>query len=295
VFHGMVDNVAETEEEAFSMIKRFLSYLPDNVWEMPPRIETSDDRNRRDEELLSIIPRESRKTYDPYEILNSVLDHDSFFEICPFYGQSRITGLGRVNGYPVGVMINNCRHQGGSMDVAAGQKVIRFLQLCDTFHLPMVYFADEPGFMPGIESQKQGIVRAGAKLVCATCVTKMPWITLIIRQLYGVAGQLHNRPGGMYKRLAWPSGNWGSMHIEGGASAAYRREIEAAPDPEAKREEFESRLKAIASPFRTAETGGVEDIIDPRDTRPILCNFIEMAQGMLKTQLGPITGPGFQP
>lgn len=295
VFHGMVDNVAETEEEALDMIKLFLSYMPNNVWEMPPPVEPGDDRNRRDQELLSIIPRDKRKTYDPYQILNSVLDHDSFFEISPFYGQSRIIGLGRANGYPVGVMINNCHHQGGSMDVAAGQKVIRFLQLCDTFHLPLVYFADEPGFMPGIEAQKQGIVRAGAKLVAATCVTKMPWITFIIRQLYGVAGQLHNRPGGMYKRVAWPSGHWGSMHIEGGASAAYRREIETAPDPEAKREELEKRLKAIASPFRTAEAGGVEDIIDPRETRPILCDFIETAQEIIKTQLGPITGPGFQP
>ncbi len=292
---GVIDNVAETEQEAFDMVRRFLGYLPQNVWELPPHTEPTDDPDRRDEELLSIIPRNRRKGYDPRAILKHVLDHDSFFEIGQFSGRSRLLGLARVNGYPVGVMINNPMFLGGSMDVAAGLKVIRFLQLCDTFHLPMVYFADEPGFMVGIESQKQGIVRAGAKMVCATYQTRMPWITFVIRQIYGVAGQCHDRPGGMFKRVAWPSANWGSMHIEGGATAAYRREIDSAPDPEAKRQEIERRLQALASPFRTAEAFNIEDIIDPRDSRPMLCDFIEMAQGELKTQLGPTSGPSYMP
>jgi len=292
---GAIDNVAENEEEAFALIRRFLSYLPDNVWEMPPRTEPADDPNRRDEELLSVIPRSSRKVYNPYDIIKRVLDRDSLFEIAPFYGRSRITGLARVNGYPVGVMINDPRHLGGSMDLTAGDKVYRFLQLCNTFHLPMVYFADEPGFMVGIDSEKQGILRAGARIVTTTCDTRMPWITFIVRQLYGVAGGLHLRPGGMFKRYAWPSANWGSMHIQGGAMAAYRREIQNAPDPEAKREEIERRLQAIASPFRTAEAFDIDDIIDPRDTRPILCEFIETAQAIVKTQLGPSVGPSYRP
>jgi len=292
---GVIDNLVDTEEEAFEIIRKFLSYLPSNVWEMAPRTEPDDDPNRREEKLLSVIPRQRRRSYNPYNILKYVLDKDSLFEIAPYYGKSRITAFARVNGYPVGVMINNPMQLGGSMDVAAGQKVIRFLQLCDTFHLPMVYFADEPGFMVGLDAQKQGIVRAGAKVVLATCATKMPWITCVTKQLFGVAGQNHQRPGGMYKRVAWPSGHWGSMHIEGGASAAYRREIEAAPDPEAKRQEIEKRLQAIASPFRTAEAFNIEDIIDPRDTRPILCDFIETAQSVLKTQLGPTNGPSYWP
>jgi acetyl-CoA carboxylase carboxyltransferase component len=293
---GVVDNLAETEEEAFEMARKFLSYMPQNVWELPPRIEPNDDPKRRDEELLSIIPRERRRGYSPYAILKYVLDRDSIFEITPHYGKSRITALARVNGYPVGVMINNPMFLGGSMDVAAGTKVIRFIQLCDTFHLPMVFFADEPGFMVGLEVQKQGIVRAGAKMICATQQSKMPWISFVIRQIYGVAGQCHDRSmRGMFKRVAWPSTKWGSMHIEGGASAAYRREIDTAPDPEAKRQEIERRLNSIASPFRTAEAFNIEDIIDPRDTRPILCDFIEMAQPVLKTQLGPTPGPSYQP
>ncbi|MDE0193286.1 MAG: hypothetical protein OXQ90_18180 [Gammaproteobacteria bacterium] len=288
---GVIDNLADTEAEAFEMVKRFLSYLPDNVWQMPPRVDTGDDPNRRDEYLLSAVPREKRRIYDAYKIIDAVVDKESFFEITPFYGRSRIVGLARVDGYPVGVMINNPKRIGGSMDVSAGVKVIRFLQLCDTFHLPMIYFADEPGFMVGPEQQRQGIVRAGAKMLCATLRTRMPWITIIIRQLYGVAGQCHDRPSGMFKRVAWPSGHWGSMHISGGVSAAYRRVIAESDDPEAKQAEIEAKLEALSSPFRTAEAFNIEDIIDPRDSRPMVSEFVQMAQPMLETQLGPSPTP----
>ena len=288
---GVVDNLAASEAEAFEMVKRFLSYLPDNVWQLPARVDTGDDPNRRDEFLLSAIPRQKRRVYDAYKILRAVLDRESFFELTPHYGRSRIVGLARVDGYPVGVMIYNPKRLGGSMDVAAGTKVIRFLQLCDTFHLPLIYLADEPGFMVGPEQQRQGIVRAGAKMLCATLRTRMPWISIIIRQLYGVAGQCHDRPSGMFKRVAWPSGHWGSMHISGGVSAAYRRVIAEAEDPDAKQAEIEARLEALASPLRTAEAFNIEDIIDPRETRPVVCEFVRMAQPMLKTQLGPSPTP----
>ncbi len=253
---GAVDNLAETEEETLSIVKRFLGYLPSSVWQVPPRVEPADDPNRRDEELLSIVPRDRKKRYDPYQVLNHVMDRDSFLEISPLYGQSRITGLARVNGYPVSVMINNPGFQGGSMDVAARLKVIRFLNLSDTFHLPLVYFADEPGFIDGPEAQKQGLVRTGARISHVTGRTRMPWITFVI----GVAGQLNIRPSGMYRRYAWPSGNWGT-----------------------------------GSPFQMAESFGIEDIIDPRDTRPILSSFVELAQDVIKTQLGPNYAPVYQP
>ena len=292
---GVVNNAADTEEDAFGQIRRFLSYMPDNVWEMPPRIESDDDPKRRDERMLSIIPREKRKIYDPYVILEGVFDQDSFFEISPDFGKSRITGLARANGYPVGVMINNSKYLGGSMDVAAAEKSIRLIQLCDTFHLPFVFLMDEPGFYVGIDSEKQGIERAGTRLVYATCMSKMPMISFLIRQVYGLAGSLQYRPGkGLYRRYAWPSGHWGSMHIEGGTSAAFRRIIAAAPDPEAKREELEQEFQALASPFRTAEAVGL-DLIDPRDTRALMCEFVEMAQRVIKTQLGPGSGPTYWP
>jgi acetyl-CoA carboxylase carboxyltransferase component len=286
---GVVDNLADTEAEAFAMIRRFLGYLPSNAWELPPRATPADDPERREERLLSIVPRERRRAYDAHRVIEAVVDTGSFFEIAPFYGRARITGLARFDGFPVGVMANNPMF-GAATDVPAGEKVMRLIQLCDTFHLPLVSFADEPGFMVGLESEKRGIERAGARLVVVTCQSQVPWVTVVVGQLYGVAGQCQHRPSGMFRRYCWPSANWGSMHIEGGASAAYRREIESAPDPEAKRAEIEARLKAIASPFRTAEATG-QDIIDPRETRPLLCEFVRDAQRVLKTQLGPTAVP----
>ena len=286
---GVIDNLAQDEDEAFAMIRRFLSYLPPNVWEMAPRVNPTDDPRRREESLLSIIPRDRRRAYDAHKIVNAVVDRDSFFEIAPAYGRARITGLARIDGYPVAVMANNPMF-GASTDVAAGEKVMRLMALCDTFHLPLVSFADEPGFMVGIDSERKGIERAGARLVMAVCDSQMPWATIVVGQLYGVAGQCQHRPTGMFQRSCWPSSNWGSMHIEGGAQAAYRRQIESAPDPDAERRAIEGRLKAIASPFRTAEATG-QEIIDPRETRSVLCEFVADAQPILRSQLGPALFP----
>ena len=287
---GSVDNLAEDEADAFRQIRQFLSYLPQSVYDMPPRAEPTDDPNRREQRLRRLVPRDRRRAYDGHKAINWCVDQDSFFEIAPFYGRSRITGLARVNGYPVGVMANNPIHEGGSTDVKGGSKVIRLIQLCDMFHLPIISFADEPGFMVGLESEKAGIERAGARLVIATCQSRMPWATVVMGRVFGVAGQCQQRPTGMFQRWAWPSGRWGSMHIEGGTRAAYAREIREADDPVAKEAEIEERLRQVASPFRTAEATG-QDIIDPADTRPLLCEFVEDAQAILRTQLGPCPNP----
>ena len=292
---GVVNNLAESEEEAFEMIRRFLSYLPDSVWDMPPYVEPEDYRDRRDESLKNVIPRDNMTVFDPRPLLEAVLDKDSIFEIAPHFGAGRITVLARVNGYPVGVMINDSRVDGGATDVKAAEKIIRFIELCENFHLPIINFADDPGFMIGLEAESAGILRIGARLHAVMASTETPWLTFVIRQIFGVAGGCHIRLSGMHRRYAWPSGNWGSMHIEGGVDAAYRREIAAAPDPDAKREEIQNRLKQLASPFRTAETFLVEEIIDPRDSRPLLCEFVESAQPVIKTQLGPGSAPRWRP
>ena len=144
--------------------------------------------------------------------------------------------------------------------------------------------------MVGIEQERRGIERAGARLVIATCESRMPWLTIVMGQLYGVAGQCQHRATGMFRRFVWPSGRWGSMHIEGGVSAAYRREIAEAADPVAKQAEIEARMQAMASPFRTAEVTG-QDIIDPRETRPLAVEFVQDAQTVLRSQLGPNPTP----
>ncbi|MEM7218557.1 MAG: carboxyl transferase domain-containing protein [Pseudomonadota bacterium] len=287
---GVVDNLANTEAEAFDMVRCFLSYLPSSVHELPPRVQSNDPAQRADDSLLTAMPRDRRKIYNAKKILEAIVDRDSFFEIAPNYGRARMLGLARIDGYPVGIMINNPKFNGGSTDVAAGSKVMRLLQLCDVFHLPLISLADEPGFMVGLESEKQGIERAGAALVAQVCATRMPWLTVVMGRLYGVAGQCHHRPDGMFRRYAWPSASWGSMHIAGGASAAYRREIDSAPDPAAKRAEIEARLNALGSPFRTAEATG-QDIIDPRATRRLAAEFVADAQRVLTNQLGAPPAP----
>jgi acetyl-CoA carboxylase carboxyltransferase component len=283
---GCIDNLAADEEDALAQVRRFLSYLPSSVHDLAPRGEMADPPDRTDESLRDLVPADPRKIHNARKLVASVCDEGSFFEIAPTYGRARITGLARVNGYPVGIMANDPKFHGGATDVSGGSKVMRLMQLCDTFHLPLISLADEPGFHVGIESEKQGIERAGARMVAMTCLTRMPWITIVIRRLYGVAGQCHHRPTGMFRRYAWPSARWGSMHISGGASAAYRREIESADDPDAKRQEIEDRLNALASPFRTAEATG-QDIIDPAETRPLIAEFVDDAQRILPSQLGP--------
>lgn len=283
---GVVDNLAADEADALAQCRRFLSYLPSSVFEAAPRGPSTDDPDRRDEALLSLIPRNPRRGFSSRALIEHVVDAGSFFEIAPHYGRSRTTGLARVDGYPVGVMANNPSVLGGATDVAAGSKALRLLQLCETFHLPLVDLADEPGLMVGPDSELAGIERVGARLVCAVVDSRVPWITFVVRRLYGVGGQTHHRSSGMFRRYAWPSARWGSMHIAGGAAAAYRREIEAADDPDAYRRAIEARLEKVTSPFRTAEVTG-QDIIDPRDTRPLLVEFVHDAQRVLAEQLGP--------
>ncbi len=294
--NGVIMNLAEDEADAIAQVRRFLSYMPQSIWDEPPSVECEDDVNRRDESLIGVVPRDRRKIYDPRKVLDAVLDRGSFFEMAPYYGRARVTGLARINGRPVGVMANHPKFNGGSMDIAAGEKTIRLIELCETFHLPLVYFADEPGFSVGPAQEKLGIVRAGARVVTTLAQSRTPYVCVVMRQLYGVAGGLHQRGGdALYRRFCWPSTHGGSMHIEGGAAIAYKREIENAQDPEAKRREIEARLQSISSPFRNAHAFGIEEMIDPRDTRPLLVDFTEDAWPIVKTQLGPRSGPTYTP
>lgn len=284
---GAVDTEVETEDEAFSQIRRFLSYLPSNVWQVPPRSDDSDDPGRREEELLSIVPRDRRRAYETRRLLSLVLDRDSFFEVGRYYGRPLVAGLARLNGYPVGVMACDPQQGGGALNAHGCDKMTRFVDFCDTFHLPVVNFVDQPGFLIGTAAERAGTARYGVRAMAAVYQATVPWVSIILRRVFGVAGAAHGNAQGLNLRYAWPSGDWGSLPIEGGAMAAYRRDIEAAPDPNARREEIEAMLNELRSPFRTAEAFGIEEIIDPRDTRPILCDWIEMAYELLPAERGP--------
>ena len=283
---GAVDNEVETEQEAFEMIKCFLSYLPQNVWQVPPRIENNDPVDRRDDSLMTVIPRDRRKMYQVREVVSSVVDKDSFFEINPGYGKSLVVGLARVNGYAVGIMANDTCFDGGAVTATASEKMMRFVDLCDTFHLPMVNLVDNPGFLIGVKAEEEGTVRLGSRALMAVYQSTIPWVSVIIRRCYGVAGGGHGRDG-LNLRYAWPSADWGSLPIEGGVQAAYRRDIEAAANPDERRRELEGMLEQYRSPLRTAEAFGIEEVIDPRDTRKILCDWVTLAYEIIPTQLGP--------
>jgi acetyl-CoA carboxylase carboxyltransferase component len=284
---GAVDNEVESEDEAFAQIRRFLSYLPANVWQCPLRRPADDPPDRREQALLEIVPRSRRRGYDVRRLLALVLDRDSFFEIGRGFGRPLVTGLARLDGWPVGVLASDPLQGGGGLDAPASEKMARFVDFCDTFHLPCVNVVDQPGFLIGTAAERAGTIRAGARALAAVYQATVPWVSVIVRRVFGVAGAAHGNASRLNLRYAWPSGDWGSLPIEGGVMAAYRREIEAAPDPDARRRELEAKLDALRSPFRTAEAFGIEEIIDPRDTRPRLCDWVAAAYDVLPADLGP--------
>ena len=219
----------------------------------------------------------------------------SSFEIRPTYGRAVITMLARLGGRAVGIVANNSKIYGGAMDADAARKQIHFMELCDTFHLPLVFLVDVPGFMVGLKAEEEGTLREGMRAVYVAAQLKIPTVTLVIRKCYGMAGMATCNKNDIDLKLAWPSGEWGSLPVEGGVAAAFRREIEAADDPKAREQELEAELREYTSPFRTAEALAVEEIIDPRETRPILCEYIALAEERLKIGLGPRAKAGVAP
>ena len=217
------------------------------------------------------------------------------FEIQPRFGKGLITCLARLDGYVVGVVANNPMVYGGAMDVGESLKQCHFVELCDTFHIPLVFLVDVPGFMVGLQAESRGVLRAGMRAVYVASQATVPVITLVVRKCYGMAGMPTCQQRGVNIKLAWPSAEWGSLPVEGGVAVAYRREIEAADDPRTKEAELEAELRAFASPFRTAEAFGVEDILDPRETRPYLARYVEAMQSKLATNLGPKARFGVRP
>jgi len=283
---GAIDNEAADEDDALEQIRRFLSYLPSNAWEAPPCLPSDDAVDRREEGLLAVIPRDRRRPYKIRTILGWVFDRKSAFELGARCGRSLVTVLARLDGRPVGVLASDPNHYGGGLTGAAADKLVRFVDLCDQFRLPVVNLVDQPGFVIGTEAETANTMRRGARGLSAVYGCTVPWATVLLRKAYGIAGAAHANHARLSLRVAWPSGDWGSLPIEGGIEAAYRRELEAAEDPVAHRAAIEERLNAVRSPFRTAERFGVEEIIDPRETRPLLCAWAEHAHELVGHEVG---------
>ncbi len=286
---GAVDDVVASEAEAFARARRFLSYLPPSVYELAPRIAPTDDPARRDPWLIEAVPRDRRKVYDMRRILRALVDTDSLFEMGRKFGGSVITALARLDGWPVAVLASDPYFYGGGWTADAAQKAARFVDLANTFHLPVVHLVDVPGFVIGTEAEKAGTIRHGVRALAAIYQASVPWCSIIVRKVFGVAGAGHTPHTRLHYRYAWPSGDWGSLPVEGGIEAAYRAELDTAPDREKLRGEIEERLNRYRSPFRTAETFNVEEIVDPRDTRPLLCEFASLAAKLREP--GPVATP----
>jgi acetyl-CoA carboxylase carboxyltransferase component len=292
---GVADNEAEDEPDCFEQIATYLSFFPSSVWELPPYAEPDDEPDRREEELLSIIPRQPRHGYDMYRLIELLVDRDSTFEVKPGYGRCIITMLARMNGHVVGVVANNPLVQAGALDAAGSEKMTHFIELCDAFHIPLIHIVDVPGFMVGREAEAAGTLRYGMRAMWIAHQVTVPSIAIHVRRCYGMAGTLTSTPARLGLRLGWPSGEWGSLPVEGGVDAAYRRLIDAADDPEQTRKEIEERLRQMKSVFPIAEAFGIEDVIDPRDTRPLVIRHLEAAIPRQLSQLGPKPRYGVRP
>lgn len=285
---ALVHNEAVSEDDAFAQVRRFLSYLPRNAFRLAERGARNDDRDRVEGWLKDAIPRNRRKAYDARKILAAIFDRDSIFESGRHQGGAIITALARLDGWPVGVLCSDPRVSGGAMTLAAANKMERHMQLCDTFRLPIVNFVDQPGNATGPDAELAGTLLGAVRILTAIERIRVPWLSIIVRRAFGMAGGLHAPKyfPALNHRFAWPSARWGSLPIEGGVTAAYRKEIQAAADPAGRQAELEAEYHRIGSPFRTAENFGILDIIDPRETRSVLCDWIEDAWEVIESEAG---------
>jgi acetyl-CoA carboxylase carboxyltransferase component len=286
--NGVVDNVVNSEHEAFAAARRFLSYMPLNSSEAPPVIRSTDDPNRREDFLIDIVPKDGKTPYMPRKIIEAVVDRapegSSFFEIGALWGRQVVTGLARIDGHPVAIIAGDPFFLDGAWTADACEKVVRMVDLADTFHLPVIHFVDCPGFAVGAKHERAGVTRKGVRAMAAVYQAQTPILPVVIRKAYGLAGSAMFNPTKTRWRYCWPSGDWGSLPMAGGIEAAYKRQLEASEDPEAELKALYRKFEAMRSPFRTAEAFIAEEIIDPRDTRPLVVEFVHHAYRVLKAE-----------
>lgn len=275
--NGVVDDEVASEAEAFARARHFLSFMPEYVGQPARRSSCSDPATRRDQALHSLVPRDAKQVYSMRRCLDMVFDQGSVFEIGRMWGRAAITALARLDGWPVMVLASDPSFLGGSWEAKTSEKVERFVKLADLFRLPLVHLVDNPGFMIGREAEVAGTIRYGVQAMNAIYRANVPLASVVLRRAYGIAGSAMSNAETYQYRYCWPSGDWGSLPMAGGLEVAYKSELEAAADPAAELEAIRARLSQVTSPFRSAERFNVEDIIDPRDTRPLLCEFAGLA------------------
>ena len=287
--HGGTSGVSHftcgSELECLEQIRTLLSYLPSNNVDAPPRGAGTDPRDRRDEALLDLVPDNANKPYDMHEVLKRVIDDAEFLEVQPDFAANIIVGFARLGGYSVGIVANQPAVLAGVLDINASVKAARFIRFCDCFNIPIVTFEDVPGFLPGLAQEHGGIIKHGAKLLFAYCEATVPKLTVITRKAYGgaydVMSSKHIR--GDFN-VAWPTAEIAVMGPKGAVEILFKKEIAESADPVAATEEKVAEYSGkFANPYVAASRGFVDDIIDPRDTRPRLINALESLQGKRDT------------
>ena len=293
--NGSVDNLADTEEEAAETTKRFLSYLPSSVYEPPPVLSpnASDPPDRREEELFTLIPRKRTTTFDMRRAIHLIADAESFFEIGPLWGTDQIAGFVRMNGHPLGVIASDSRHENGGALTADGcDKLTRHLDLCDLFHVPILNLIDNPGFAVGLEHERTGTIRKGGEWMVAFAQVRVPIFSVLMRRSFGVAGNNFATPVSRASmRVAWPAADVGGIPPEGGIEAAYKRQLAEAEDPKALRAEIDARIESARGPLGPLSKFQIEEMIDPRDTRRLACEWVETAYKIVSEPAGLVPRP----
>lgn len=275
---GVCHVAADSEPDALFLVQKLLSYLPQNNMEDPPFVPTGDNPLRMESKLDTIIPEDPSKPYDMKDVIKMVVDNGEFYEIHEAYAQNIVTGFSRLGGHSIGIIANQPAVLAGVLDINSSEKAGRFVRFCDAFNIPILTFVDVPGFLPGTDQEHGGIIRSGSKLLFAYCEATVPKLTVITRKAYGgaydVMSSKHIR-GDI--NLAWPSAELAVMGPEGAVEIIFRKELEQVKDPEAHKEALVAEYREkFANPYVAASRGYIDDIIEPKETRPRLINALEM-------------------
>jgi methylmalonyl-CoA decarboxylase subunit alpha len=277
---GVGDLEAADDEECVARIREYLSYFPAHNREPPPVAPCADPVDRRDEALLDVLPDSNRRPYDVYEVIRRIVDDGAYLDLKPQWARNIVTCLARFGGRPTGVVANQPRHLGGILDNDAADKAARFVNLCNAFGLPLVFLQDVPGFMVGTKVEAAGIIRHGAKMLHAVAAATVPKVTVVLRKAYGAGYYVMN--GRAYEPdliVAWPTAEISVMGAEGAVEIVMRRQVEEADDPDARKAELIAAYREIIDVYIAARNGMIDDVIDPRETRPVVCRALEMAEG----------------
>lgn len=279
--HNEISGVADAEyaddEACLAAIREYLSFFPSHCGERPPRREPASPVERCDDAILDLIPEESRRAYDVRKVAKLLVDDGRFFEMKAKWAKNMFTALARIDGWPVGLVANNPQYLGGILDVNAADKAARFINLCDAFRIPLVYLQDVPGFMVGSKVEQQGIIRHGAKMLYATCSATVPKFTVVLRKAYGAGYYVMN--GRAYEPdlfVSWPGGEVSVMGAEGLVSIAAAKVLATAEEPAELKKMLADQLRPHIDIYRVAALGMVDDVIDPRDTRPLLARALKL-------------------